>query len=95
MPIPGSPARRITDAGANPPPSTRSKPAIPVETRDSVSAIVPSVLMEATDPFTPRAAPSIVPQAAQPGQRPTHWATCCRHPEQVKIVRGRVMDARR
>jgi hypothetical protein len=36
-------------------------------------------------------AASIDPHAPHPGHRPTHWATCWRHAEHVKIVRGRAM----
>ena len=37
LPMPGSPARSATEAGTTPPPSTRSMPAKPVETRRSSS----------------------------------------------------------
>ena len=37
LPMPGSPASNATDAGTTPPPSTRSMPANPVETRRSSS----------------------------------------------------------
>ncbi len=41
LPIPGSPARRTTEAGTSPPPRTRSRPGIPVGTRGSVPEAPP------------------------------------------------------
>src|SRR2546423_15185104 len=84
--MPGSPARRITEAGTRPPPRTRSTPARPVRTRESErSEMERGVTAGAAPP--PDGPPGLVeavrsaidPHAPQPGHRPAHCAISWPH----------------
>ena len=64
---------------------------MPVDTLSSPPGSSPSVETEASGTSLPaevRPADGwMVPQAAHPGQRPTHRETCCRHSAHARIVR--------
>ena len=91
LPMPGSPASSATEAGTMPPPSTRSIPANPVETRRSSSGAAASVTSGGGSPSERRpgwrpAPPRWFPTGRSPGIDPTHCDTCWRHPEHARMV---------
>ena len=78
MPTPGSPPTSTSDAGTSPPPSTRSSSSSPVGIRSASSASTSTSRRSgragaaAAAPRTGTASSTIVPNAPQPGQRPSH-----------------------
>ena len=91
LPIPGSPARSVTDPCTNPPPSTRSMPGSPVGIRGCWAWDWPSGTTFTGDVEAEARAAAIsamVPQAPHPGQRPTHLGTGWRQSVHTNTVAG-------